>query len=120
MEFYYPVCDNEKGAKMTIPSMYNIIFLDISAITILIVLAYLSRRLGEALKTPPFYRLFYTGIVLIIIAAILNTISVNSIVVTAPEFSNIVPIVMRFFSGFLAVFTCMQYWKWLFTEFFNR
>ncbi len=121
MEFNNTVYNNEKGAEMIILYVNNIVLLDISAIIILIVLAYLSKRLGEALKTASFYKCFYIGIALIVIAALLNTILAgNNIISVKPLFSNTLPMAIRTFSGFIAVFVCLQYWKWLFPEFFKH
>ncbi len=105
---------------MNVPAIHNIVFLDIAVIIIFVVLAYLSKRLGEALKKPPFYKLFYIGGLLIIGAVLINAISANDIIIIVPGFSDIFTMGMRFFSVILAVFACMQYWKWLFSEIFKK
>lgn len=99
--------------------MNGIVFLDIAVITTLIVLAYLSKRLGEALKTPSFYKLFYVGVALIAIAALFSAFFAQNINVTIIKFSNIILMALRFLCCIVAVFTCMQYWKWLFSEYFK-
>jgi hypothetical protein len=99
--------------------MNSIVFLDIAVVTILLVLAYLSKRLGEALKTPPYYRLFYVGAVLVMVAALINTIFAINFPVHVYTFTNMMLMALRFFCSIAAVFTCMQYWKWLFSEFFK-
>jgi uncharacterized membrane protein len=83
------------------------------------VIAYLSKRLGEALKTPPFYRLFYIGVAVIIIAAITNIIATSRAFPVPYNLYITISMIMRFFSGFISVFACMQYWKWLFSEIFK-
>ena len=104
---------------MNVVNIQNVFFLDLSVIIILMVIAYLSKRLGEALKTPPFYKLFYTGVVIIIVAAIFNTISSNRLFPITHNLYNTISMAMRFFSGFISVFACMKYWKWLFSEIFK-
>ena len=101
---------------------HNILLIDISSITIFIILSSLSKQLGEALKTPPYYRFFYFGVILIITAIIISSVSVaiKNIFTILPEFSKTLPMALRFISGVLAVFSCMQYWKWLFSEFFKK
>ena len=99
--------------------MNSVVFLDIAVVTILLVLAYLSKRLGEALKTPPFYKLFYAGAAFVLFAALSNTIFAINFTVGVYKFSNMVLMALRFFCSIVAVFTCMQYWKWLFAEFFK-
>lgn len=108
--------DNEAGAKMNIPDMHTIVFLDIAMIIILLVLAYLSKRLGEALKTPPYYKLYYVGIVFVMISVLINTISINEVIAVIPEITKTVPMGLRCVSGLLAVFASLQYWQWLFSE----
>ncbi len=68
MELCCTFSNNEESSEVSIFTMNSIVFLDIAVITILIVLAYLSKRLGEALKTPPLYRLFYAGVVVLVFA----------------------------------------------------
>ncbi len=101
---------------MNIPDMHTIVFLDIAMIIILIVLAYLSKRLGEALKTPPYYKLYYVGIVFVVISVLINTISINEVLTVMPEITKTVPMGLRCVSGLLAVFASLQYWQWLFSE----
>lgn len=105
---------------MTLPYLQNIIFLDIAVIIIFIILAYLSKRLGEALKTPPFYKLFHAGIGLIVAALLINTLAMNDILVTTQAFSFTVPMGLRFLAGILSIFASMQYWNWLFSELFKH
>jgi len=117
MEFYCSLSHYEAGAKMNLPEMQTVFFLDIAVIVILIVLAYLSKRLGEALKTPPFYKLFYVGAGAIAMAMLIHTVSMNAITPITPHISKTVLMGIRFLSGFLAVVASLQYWRWLFSEF---
>ena len=39
--------------------LHSIILFDASVVVIMLIIAYLSRRIGEALKIKPFYRLLY-------------------------------------------------------------
>jgi hypothetical protein len=102
--------------------MHSIIFLDISAVAILLVLADLSKRLGEALKTPSYYKLFYGGVVFVVLAAVINSIAFNNYVdVTRQVSVSIVfPMALRFVAGVCAVFASLQYWRWLITELFKK
>lgn len=100
--------------------MDNIVFLDIATITILLVLAYLSKRLGEALKTPAYYKLFYVGSGLIVVAAFINTLLSNNLLGSSQTLYSLILMTVRFICGLVAVVTCLQYWKWLFSEFFNK
>lgn len=119
LEFNCSIPYNEESQKMNLLIIQNIFFLDLSVIIILMVIAYLSKRLGEALKTPPFYSLFYIGVVVIIVAAIINTIATSRVFPISYNLYTTISMVMRFFSGFISVFACIQYWKWLFSEIFK-
>lgn len=119
MEFNYSVSYHEKCAEIGASNMQNIVFLDIAIIILFIVLAYLSKRLGEALKTPPLYKLFYAGVILIIVAVLINTISVNNLIPFVSEFFDTVSMAVRFGSCFLAIVVSMLYWRWLFSEIFK-
>lgn len=119
MEFNYSIPYNEESQKMNSLIIQNVFFLDLSVIIILMVIAYLSKRLGEALKTPPFYILFYIGVVVIIVAAIINTIATSRVFPISYNLYTTISMVMRFSSGFISVFACIQYWKWLFSEIFK-
>jgi len=104
---------------MNMPEVHTIIFLDIAVIIILLVLAYLSKRLGEALKTPSYYKLYHLGIVLIIVSVFINTISINQTAAVLPDISKAVTMGLRCISGVLAVFASLQYWRWIFSEVFK-
>ncbi len=116
MEFDGVVSYHEEGAQMNLFIVQNVFFLDIASIIILIVIAYLSKRLGEALKTPPYYKLLYGAVGLIIAAAIVNAFAANELVKLSAGPLNTVSMIIRFFSGIISVFACLQYWKWLFSE----
>lgn len=105
---------------MILPDMHTIVFLDIAVIIIHTVLAYLSKRLGEALKKPAYYKLYYIGIALIVVAVIVNTIALNTIVFVKPDVTSTVLMGLRCASGLLAVFASMQYWQWIFSELFKQ
>ena len=99
--------------------MTSVVFLDLAVIVILIVLAYLSKRLGEALKTPPFYKLFYVGVVLIVAGALVTLFFAQNANMSISKLINTIVMAIRFICSIVAVITCMQYWKWLFSEFFK-
>ena len=99
---------------MTIP--HSLILFDASAILTMIIMAYLSRRLGEALKVPPFYRILYGTAALIAIAALLETVS-HDIFIHVPQS---IPILVRLASACAAFFVCLKYWNWAFTEYLRK
>jgi hypothetical protein len=80
------------------------------------VMAYLSRRLGEALKVPPYYRVLYVTAVLIAVAAIIDTIA-NDINLYVPQS---IPMLVRLVSACAAFFVCLKYWNWAFSEYLRK
>ena len=99
--------------------MVNIIsltFFDIQSIIVMLVLAYLSKRLGEALKIPPVYKILYATSLIIAIASILDNLSTSYHIMPAMP---LVSMALRFFACAGAFLIALRYWKWLFSEFFG-
>ncbi len=101
------------------PSSLALVTLDIAAVIILLVLASLSRRLGEALKVPPVYRIFYASAVFIGISGFLHF--AGAVTFEHPlVVPSVIPMSLLLASGVLGIYGCLKYWKWLFPEFFRR
>lgn len=98
----------------------SLIFLDIAAVTIMLVLASLSRSLGEALKIPPYYGAFYAGVGAIVAALLVNATPVSGPGITDRGSSLIVPMLLRLIGGIVSAGACLRYWKWLFLEYFKN
>lgn len=96
--------------------LQGIFFFDVSVIIFMMVLSYLSSRLGEALKIPAYYKIFYVTSFIIICASALDIVSG---VVPLTGITTI-SLFMRFVAGVLACAIGMRYWMWVFTEFFKR
>ena len=96
--------------------LQGIFFFDVSVFIFMLVLAYLSNRLGEALKIPPFYKVFYGTAVMVIGASILDVISG---IVPIPSVMKIT-LFIRFLSGIIACIIVLKYWLWVFSEFFKH
>jgi hypothetical protein len=95
---------------------HSLILFDASAILAMFIIAYLSRRLGEALKIRPYYRILYVTAVLLAVAAIVDVIS-NDFNIHVPQG---VPILVRFASAGAAFLVCLKYWNWAFSEYLKR
>ena len=91
------------------------ILIDVSLTSTMLVLAYLSRKMGEALKIPPYYVFFYSAAVLIVAAGCIDTGTQAVSVSVSPVITNI----MRGCAGIAAFVVCLRYWGWLFSEFFG-
>lgn len=94
----------------------GIFFFDVSAVIFMIVLAYLSNRLGEALKIPPFYKVLYMTAVLVIAASVLDVVAG---IVPIPSGMKI-SMLIRFIAGGTACIVVLRYWFWVFSEFFKH
>ena len=94
----------------------GIFFIDVSFIIFMFVLAYLSKRLGEALKIPPYYKMLYISAIMIIGALIIDVLSE---ILTIPSVDKI-SLFIRFTAGFIACAIVLRYWVWVFSEFFKH
>lgn len=94
----------------------SIFFFDVSAIIFMVVLAYLSNRLGEALKIPPWYKILYGTAVLIIAASVLDVLSG---IIPVPSIMKI-SLFIRFLAGIVSCGIVLRYWMWVFSEFFKH
>ena len=97
----------------------SIFFFDVSAIIFMFVLAYLSKRLGEALKIPPWYKVLYGMAVLIIAASVLDVLSGIMPVPSVPSILKI-SLFIRFLGGIVSCGIVLRYWMWVFSEFFKH
>lgn len=94
----------------------TLFFFDFSLVMLMVILSYLSKRLGEALKIKPYYRILYLTSAIIVLAAALDIIAEtiqNSTI-------SLISITLRFASSAIAFLICLIYWKWLFTEFLKN
>ncbi|KMQ50722.1 hypothetical protein CHISP_2405 [Chitinispirillum alkaliphilum] len=95
----------------------TLILFDISAIIVMLVLAYLSRRLGEALKIKPYYKFLNITALSLAVTATLDIITTtNDMTIFSFPFSML----LRCSAAFVALIVVTKYWKWLFAEFFKK
>jgi hypothetical protein len=96
----------------------GLLILDVAMAIILVVLASLSKRLGEALKILHYYKFMYAAIVFIVVASLTDTLSASW---TIPHLnsmlSRLIPNLLRCVAGVVSVISVLPYWKWLFSEF---
>ncbi len=91
-------------------------FFDISFIIAMLVISYLSKRLGDALKVAPVYKLLYITSAFVAVASIIDNVSVSYNVTTMP----LVSMALRFIAGAVSLIVALRYWSWLFSEFFRK
>lgn len=96
--------------------MHSLIVFDASVVVIMIIIAYLSRRIGEALKIKPYYRLLYVTSLIIAITALGDSI-LNDINIHVPA---IIPMGIRFCAAVCAFVVSLRYWSWAFFEYLRK
>lgn len=93
---------------------------NISVALMLIVLAFLSKKLGEALDMPPYYRLYYCVIGVQIVWAVLQA-SLPHVVLEVSESGFASPWPSAIFAA--AITMCLavawRYWGWLISALFS-
>jgi hypothetical protein len=89
---------------------------DCSMMSSMLILAYLSRKMGEALKIFPYYLVLYAAACMVVAAGSID-IAVRA---QAAGVSAAWPAVLRCCAGAAALAVSLRYWKWLFGEFFGR
>lgn len=95
--------------------LLTMVLLDCSAVISMLILAYLSKRLGNALKVRPYFILLYVTAVLVAVAAGVDIAAMSFSAPHWPRFS----LYLRGIAGCIAFGVCLRYWKWLFSEFFG-
>ncbi|MDR0303928.1 MAG: hypothetical protein LBH98_04035 [Chitinispirillales bacterium] len=91
--------------------------LDASVFTLMIILAVLSKRIGEALRVPHFYQYYYTCSALIIVLVAFDMFFAQFIKdETARNEIFEVTIALRAGLVFSTLPVAMIYWRWLFLE----
>jgi len=88
---------------------------DCSMMSSMLILAYLSRKMGEALKIFPYYLVLYVAALLVVAAAGIDIAVKAQAVGVLPQWAA----VLRCLAGAAAVAASLRYWKWLFGEYFG-
>jgi len=91
------------------------IMLDASLITSMLILAYLSRKMGNALKIRPYYVILIIAAMVVAAACGIDA-GMRAFAINA---SPLLSLVMRVSAGAAALCVCLRYWSWLFSEFFG-
>ena len=100
---------------MTMADLFTMFLLDISIIVSMLILAYMSKKMGDALKIKPYYLLLYFAAMLVVAAFGIDVASRSFSI----AFSPLVSLAIRCCAGALAFGVCLRYWNWLFAEFFG-
>jgi len=94
--------------------------LDVSVFLLMLILAELSKRIGEALKVPHFYHYYYTCAILLILLVIVDMASPFFMPAAAKDEILSVTIALRAGLVLLTFPVAMIYWRWLFSENLKR
>jgi hypothetical protein len=96
--------------------LHSIILFDASVVVIMLIIAYLSRRIGEALKIKPFYRLLYLTAVVVALTSLCDTILYDINI----HINQIFPMGLRFAAACTAFLVSLRYWSWAFSEILRK
>jgi hypothetical protein len=97
-------------------ALHSIILFDASVVVIMLIISSLSRRIGEALKIKPYYRILYLTSLVIALTA-LGDIILNDVNI---HINQIIPMGLRFASAAAAFFVSLRYWSWAFSEYLRK
>jgi hypothetical protein len=97
-------------------ALHSIILFDASVVVIMLIIAYLSRRIGEALKIKPYYRILYVTSLVIALTA-LGDIVLNDVNI---HINQLIPMGLRLASTCTAFFVSLRYWSWAFSEYLRK
>jgi hypothetical protein len=95
---------------------HSLILFDASAVVIMVIIAYLSRRIGDALKIKPYYRILYLTAFVVALTAVGDTI-LNDMLV---HVSQTITMGLRFVAACTACAVSLRYWSWAFSEFLKK
>jgi len=96
--------------------VHSIVVFDVSSIIAMLVIASLSKSIGEALKIIPYYKVLYITASLVLIAAAADTIPLGAHGAGSKTFF----LALRCIAGLIALPVCLRYWKWLIAEYFKK
>jgi len=94
----------------------TLFFFDVSAVAMMLVLAYLSKRLGEALPIKRYYIILFFTSAAIVAASGIETIPQSLSI----KFISLLTYMIRCAATGVAFFVTLRYWKWLFAEFSKK
>jgi len=94
-------------------SLQFIFLFDISTILLMLILAYLSKRLGEAMKIKSYYKILYFTAFLVATATGTDFVT-KTFGIQLPFYFSLI---IRLISSVTAFLICLKYWHWLFPEF---
>ncbi len=90
-----------------------LIIVDLSVFLLLIVLANLSRRIGEALMIPGYYRILFYMSGLIAFSSFID-IFIKGL--ENVEYIHTITLLLRASAALISIPVCYKYWKWLLKE----
>jgi len=90
--------------------MATLFVVDVAIIASLLVLANLSCRIGEALRIPPMYKIFYMAAILV-----LSVSFADAVFDMVPHLKEVTGVI-RVLSVAVSIPVAVRYWHWLFNE----
>jgi hypothetical protein len=97
-----------------------LVLYDISAVVLLLLLASLSKRLGEALKVPPYYNVLYGSAICMAAAFCIDLFDMVLALRIVHMPSWVIPSTLRCVGTISGLLVSLVYWRWLFGELFKK
>ncbi len=97
--------------------IHGIVLFDLSAMMAMLVIASLSKTIGEAQRIAAYYKLLYVTSLIVCIAAFTDSLPYLGLDVSIV---HAVAMGLRFIAGCIALPVCLRYWKWVISEYFKN
>jgi hypothetical protein len=94
----------------------SILIFDMAAMVTMLSLLALSKRIGEALKIPKWYRVLFFTTLMTFVASSIDAFHDSF----ADPVFGITAMTLRVAAAVIAFIACLPYWNWLFSEYFFK
>ncbi len=95
--------------------MDTLFVIDITMIVLLMVLANLSQRIGDALRIPKYYTIFYGSVAIVTAVGFIDTVLVSSNFTNADSV-KLITAMIRVIAVVISIPVALRYWHWLLKE----
>jgi len=95
--------------------MDTLFVIDIAMIVLLMVLANLSQRIGDALRIPKYYKIFYGSASIIVTVGFIDNVLISSNF-SSSDSVQLITAMIRVIAITISIPVATRYWHWLLKE----
>ncbi len=95
--------------------MDTLFVIDITMVVLLMVMANLSQRIGDALRVPKYYTIFYGSVAIIVTVGFIDTVLISSNLASSDSVKTITAMI-RVIAITISIPVALRYWHWLLKE----